>query len=62
MTLKDELMDIQGVGEARADEILRIVDAHTDEDANRAIDKALTFFDRDKPAIAESVLREYRER
>ena len=60
MSLKSDLMEIQGIGEAKSDQILTLVDEHTDEDANAAIDKALVFFDKGKPAIAESVLREYR--
>ena len=60
MSLKSDLMEIQGIGEAKSDQILTLVDEHTDEDADAAIDKALVFFDKGKPAIAESVLREYR--
>jgi hypothetical protein len=59
MTLKDDLMEIQGIGDARAETILSLVDEYADEDCNAAMDKSLTFFDRDKPEIAESVIRDY---
>jgi hypothetical protein len=59
MTLKDDLMDVQGVGEARAEEIMAILETHHESDAERTIKRAIEFFDRGKPRIAESVIRSF---
>jgi hypothetical protein len=56
MTLKAELMEIQGVGESRAERIMQIVDEYQTD--TEPMGKALSFLEKGKPRIAQSVLED----
>jgi Holliday junction resolvasome RuvABC DNA-binding subunit len=54
MTLKDDLTEIQGVGEKTAEKIIGVIESNTTD--TDALEKALLFLERDKPRIAQDVL------
>ena len=56
MTLRDELLEIDGVGEVTADKIEAVVAEHSDAEDRDAMQRALLFHRRGKPDIAADVL------
>lgn len=61
MSLKDELTDIRGIGDATADEVLAVVDNHGDSDVESLLEEALGYFDSGKPWYARKFVEEAKE-
>jgi len=60
--LKDDLMDIQGVGEATADSILEVLDEHdTGGDESKALERAIEYAQRGDSRNATVWLKRYAE-
>lgn len=62
--LRQELMEIRGVGEATADEIVRVLDEnHTtvDDTVRECLCEAWDYYQIDRPGYAEKYLREAME-
>ena len=58
MSLKDDLTDIQGVGDATADKIMTVFEDYQSEpEAVEAIEKALEYFDQGDYTYGEKFLR-----
>lgn len=57
-TLHDELTDIRGIGDAKAEAILEVLDDHeTDSDLAEPLRAAVDAFDADRPGYAEKFVR-----
>lgn len=57
MSLKDDLTEIQGVGDATADKIVSVVEGHDTGGVDPAdVEKALAFLERNHASAAENVL------
>lgn len=61
MSLKDELTDIRGIGDATADEVLAVVDNHGDSEVEELLAEALGYFDSGKPWYARKFVEEAKE-
>jgi endonuclease III-like uncharacterized protein len=56
MTLRNDLLEIRGVGEAKADEILAIIESHESGIDRRKVKKAIYFLENNSTQAARSVL------
>lgn len=58
MTLKSELMEIDGIGPSKSEQIIDVVESHDENDvALEAVEKALDYFDQGDYGYGEKYLR-----
>jgi Tfp pilus assembly protein PilF len=59
MTLRDDLMDIRGIGEAKTDEILAVLDDHDTDTVDRAaVQQAVAWLERGRHRLATEELQQ----
>jgi len=57
MSIKSELQEIQGIGPAKSEQIVEIVEAHsTDSDTVELVEEALDYLDEGRPGYAKKFL------
>jgi endonuclease III-like uncharacterized protein len=61
MSLKDELTQIRGIGDATADEVLAVVDDYGESDAESLLQEAIDYYNEGKPWYARKFVEEAKE-
>jgi ribosomal protein S13 len=61
MSLKDELTEIRGIGEATAEEVLAVVQEHGESDVELLLQEAIDYYNSGKPWYARKFVEEAKE-